>query len=186
MRTFALAFAALAAAAIPARAELESGPKVGSDVAPFHIVDVTGGAAGKEHCYRCEYGDNPVVAIFATEINDKIVKACKELDGQIGASKDLKGFFVFLTDDVAAAKTKLTEVAKTNGLKNLPLTVYEGKAGPKDFSLSKDAGVTLVCWKDSSVKMTAAYAPGKFCDHCAKGAIAKFTKGETKTEKAGG
>ena len=192
MKSFA-GFAAACLLAAPAfadegsHAKLESGPKTGSDVAPFHVIDVTGKfSKDADVCYRCKLGDAPVVAIFAREINDKVEKAAKELNARMTENKELKGFFVFVTDDVDAAKKQLKEVAKKNELKTLPLTVFKGKKGPETYNISEKAGVTLVAWKDGSVKMTKAYEPGKFCDACCKGAVASFVKENVKTEKAGG
>jgi len=178
-------FAATALMVAPAFAELESGPKAGADVAPFHVMDVTGKFKGTEVCYRCKYGDAAVVAIFAREINDKVEKACKELNSQMNANKDLKGFFVYISDD-EKAKDKLQEIAKKNDLKTLPLTVFKGKEGPEGYKISEKAGVTVVAWKESTVKLTKAYEPGKFCDQCCKGVVASFVKEHVKTEKAGG
>ena len=184
-----LSFAGFVATALmvsPAYAELESGPKLGSDVAPFHVMDVTGKFKGTEICYRCKFGDAPVVAIFAREINEKVEKACKELNSQMNTNKDLKGFFVYITDDMEKGQKELKEIAKKNELNTLPLTVFKGKAGPDGYKINEKAGVTVVAWKDSSVKLTKAYKPGAFCDQCCKGAVASFVKEHVKTEKAGG
>lgn len=187
MKSFA-GFAAACMMVAPAFAgELESGPKMGSDVAPFHVVDVTG-KFNKESdvCYRCKLGDAPVVAIFAREMNEKVEKACKELNARMTENKELKGFFVLVTEDGDKAKKDLKEIAKKHELKTLPLTYFKGKEGPDGYKISEKAGVTLVAWKDGTVKMTKAYEPGKFCDQCCKGAVASFVKENVKTEKAGG
>ena len=184
-----LSFAGFVATALmvsPAYAELESGPKVGADVMPFHVMDVTGKFKGTEVCYRCKLGDAPVVAIFAREINEKVEKACKELNSQMNANKELKGFFVYVTDDMEKGQKELKEIAKKNELKTLPLTVFKGKEGPDGYKISEKAGVTVVAWKDSTVKVTKAYKPGAFCDQCCKGAVASFVKEHVKTEKTGG
>jgi len=183
-----LSFAGFVAAALlaPAYEELESGPKTGADVNPFHVMDVTGKFKGTEVCYRCKYGDEPVVAIFAREINDKVERACKELNKQMEANKELKGFFVYISDDAEKAQTQLKEIAKKNEIKTLPLTVFKDKAGPAGYKISEKAGVTVVAWKDGTVKTTKAYEPGKFCDMCCKGVVASFVKEHVKTEKAGG
>jgi len=191
MKSFA-GFAAACLLAVPVLADeapsakLESGPKTGSDVAPFEVVDVTGKYKGTEVCYRCKLADAPVVAVFAREINEKVEKAAKQLDTDMTKNKELKAFFVFVTEDKEKAEKQLKEIAKKNELKTLPLTIFASAKGPDGYNISKDAGVTLVAWKEGTVKMTKAYKPGAFCDHCAKGAIASFVKENIKTEKAGG
>jgi len=180
-------FIATALMVAPAYGELESGPKMGADVAPFHVTDVTGKYKDREGgvCYRCQYGDAAVVAIFAREINPKVEKACVELNKQLESNKDLKGFFVYINSDAEKATKELKEIAKKNDIKTLPLTVFKGKEGPDGYKINEKAGVTVVAWKDSSVKLTKAYEPGKFCDQCCKGAVATFVK-ENLKEKAGG
>jgi hypothetical protein len=185
MKSFA-GFVAAALMVVPAVAGLESGPKTGSDVAPFHVIDVTGKFKDTEVCYRCKLGDAPVVAIFAREINAKVEKACKELNAQMTKNKELKGFFVYVTDDADKAKDELKAIAKKHELKTLPLTVFKGKAGPDTYNINEKAGVTVVAWNEGTVKMTKAYEPGKFCDACCKGAVASFVKDHVKTEKTGG
>lgn len=183
-----ISFAGIAAMSLmvaPAYGELESGPKMGADVAAFHVTDVTGKFKGTDVCYRCKYGDAAVVAIFAREMNEKVEKACKELNKQMESNKDLKGFFVYINSDKEAATKELKEIAKKHELKTLPLTVFTGKEGPEGYKINEKAGVTVVAWKDSSVKLTKAYEPGKFCDQCCKGAVATFVK-ENLKEKAGG
>jgi hypothetical protein len=191
MKSFA-GFAAACLMAVPVLADeapsakLESGPKTGSDVAAFHVVDVTGKYKGTEVCYRCKLGDEPVVAIFAREINDKVEKAAKQLNADMTKNKELKAFFVLVTDDKEKAEKQLKEIAKKHELKVLPLTIFKGAKGPDGYNINEKAGVTLVAWKEGTVKMTKAYKSGEFCDHCAKGAIASFVKENIKTEKAGG
>jgi hypothetical protein len=191
MKSFA-GFAAACLMAVPVLADeapsakLESGPKTGSDVLPFHVVDVTGKYKVTEVCYRCKLGDEPVVAVFAREINEKVEKAAKQLSADMTKNKELKAFFVLVTDDQEKAEKQLKEIAKKHEIKALPLTVFKGAKGPDGYNISEKAGVTLVAWKEGTVKMTKAYKNGEFCDHCAKGAIASFVKENIKTEKAGG
>jgi hypothetical protein len=181
MRKFAFACVAALAAAVPARAEIET-IAMDAGVAPFEVKAVTGPKKGEELCYRCSYGSAPVVCIFATEMNDKVAAACKDLDKQLGENKALKGFVVMLSDDCPCAEKTLTEVAAKHELKNLPLTVFKGKAGPEGYKISKDAGVTLVMWNGGKVAGAKAYAPGSFCDHCCGSQVAAFVK---KTAPAG-
>ena len=46
--------------------KVQSGLEKGASVPPFYVKDVTGPAKdGEELCYRCRYGNQPVVTIFA-------------------------------------------------------------------------------------------------------------------------
>ncbi len=91
MRMFALALATVLALGSSARAD--EGLKVGDAVGPFHVKDITGEhAADDECCYRCMYGDKPVVAVFVRgEMDEKLGKACKDLQNTMGEKK-IKAF----------------------------------------------------------------------------------------------
>jgi hypothetical protein len=186
MLRFAVALAA-AAFVGPASAGLESGPKVGSDVAPFHVIDVTGEHKGKEVCYRCQFGDKPVVAVFAREMNEKVEKACKELDKAMAENPSMRGMFVMIADcDCEKTKEKMASLAKKHELKKLPMTLFVGEKGPDTYKINAEAGVTVVTWKDGTVMKTKAYKKGDFCDQCCKSVVAEFVKKSVKTEASGG
>jgi hypothetical protein len=118
--------------------------KEGEEVAPFEVFDVTGPAKDTEICYRCKFKDQPVVCIFTRDMTENTQKLIKKLD-QESAAKKVNGFVCHCTDEVDPAKTKLAEVAKTHELK-IPLTVFKGVEGPKEYKLAKDSEVTVMCW----------------------------------------
>lgn len=165
MKKFLVAALILGVAGVGAAiaAELESGLQPGDAPPAFNVRDVTGPKAGKTLCYRCAYGPRPVVSIFAREIDENVTNLIKEVDKQVGANSDKKmaAFVVLLTDDPDAAETKLAEVAKKNGIKNVPLTFYDGSAGPSNYKIAKDADVTVMMWSESDVKVNHAFAKGE-------------------------
>jgi hypothetical protein len=129
--------------------------KAGSDVAPFHVVDVTGPSAGEKLCYRCKYGDRPVVSIFAREMNDDVANLTKQVDAVVGknADKKMAAFVVLLSDQPEAQEAKLKSVQKSQDLKNTPLTTFDGVAGPPEYKIAKNADVTVMMWVDGKVKV---------------------------------
>lgn len=163
MKKFLVAAMILGLAGVAGAAELESGLQPGDAPPPFNVRDITGPKAGKTLCYRCMYGSRPVVSIFTREIDDNVASLIKEVDKQVGANDDKKmaAFVVLLTDDPDAAESKLSEVAKKNGIKNVPLTVYDGSAGPDSYKIAKDADVTVMMWSESDVKVNHAYGKGE-------------------------
>lgn len=56
---------------------------------------------------------------------------------------------------------KLLAVAKDKGIKNVPLTVFDGVAGPEKYQISKDAAVTVMMWNKSRIAVNQAYAAAK-------------------------
>ena len=160
-----VASALLLAAATSANAgDLKSGLQVGEFPGAFNVLDCTGPAKGKSLCYRCRYGGKPVVTIFTRSIDENVTKLVKEVDSAVGANqeKDLKAFVVLLTDDPDAAEPQLKKLAKDAGIsENVPLTVFDGEAGPPEYKISKDAGVTVMLWVKSDVKANYAFENGK-------------------------
>lgn len=155
--------------------EIKSGLQPGSFPGAFEVLDCSGPAKGETLCYRCRYGQQPVVSIFARNIDDNVTALLKKVDGEIEKNKPLKAFFVLLTDDAKGSEAKLTELAKKNEIKNVPLTIFEGSKGPDDYELSDKADVTVMMWVNGDVKVNHAFAKGKLNEEASK-AIAGETK----------
>jgi hypothetical protein len=166
MKRFAFGCAALVAAlalSVAVAEELKSGLAVGEAPGAFNVNDVTGPNKGTSLCYRCQYGARPVVAVFARDANDNLAKTIKEIDGLVekNKAKDMKAFVVVLSEDAEKLAPKLEAMAKKIGIKNVPLTTFDGAAGPEDYKISKDADVTVLMWNKSEVKSNIALAKGK-------------------------
>ncbi|MFO0912379.1 MAG: hypothetical protein U0795_05455 [Pirellulales bacterium] len=148
---FSFAFAAVAA-------ELQSGLKVGDEVGAFEVTDVTGPNKGKSLCYRCSYGSRPVVGLFTRQVDEKLAKLVKELDGVVAenSGKKMAGFVIVMAEDAAKLTPQLEELAKKHDIKNIPLTIYNGKNGPEDYKLSPDANLTVLMWNKGEVKSNTA------------------------------
>ncbi len=168
-----LGLVAMAGVAIAAEKSLS----VGDPVPPFNVRDITGPNKGKTLCYRCKYGDQPVVTIFTRKVDPNVVSLTKKIDDQVGKNSDKKmaSFLVVLTDDADATETTLAEVAKKAGIKNVPLTLMEGAAGPEGYGIEEGAETTVMMWVDGEVKVNKAFEKGKF-DAKAVDSLAAETK----------
>lgn len=178
MRKLALGLVASVAlvGASVAIAGLKSGLDVGERVPAFYVVDVTGPSAGEKLCYRCRYGNSPVVTVFTRSTNDKVQTLVKQLDEQLAKNEELKSFVVVLTEDTKKTESELKELAKTHGLKKIPLTYMDGLAGPENYKLSKEADITVMMWVNSEVKVNHAFTAKEFCEECAKTVVADVAK----------
>ena|SRR5687768_3423918 len=181
MKRFAMMVSGLAAAlmiSVAVAEELKSGLAVGDAPGAFNVNDVTGPSKGKSLCYRCQYGNRPVVAVFARDVNDDLAKVIKDVDGIVEKNKDKKmaAFVVVLSEDADKLAPKLEELAKKNGIKNVPLTTFDGAAGPEDYNISKDADVTVLMWNKSEVKANVALAKGGLDAKAAKKIVAEAEK----------
>lgn len=154
--------------------DLESGLKVGVSPGAFNVKDVTGPNKGRSLCYRCQFGGSGVVNIQARNITPELTSLVKEIDGLVDGADNRKGknkaFVVLLTDDPDAAKPKLEKLASENGIKNTPLTIFDGVAGPRGYEIAKEAEVTVMIWNKQKVKVNHAFKSGKLD----KTAIAKI------------
>lgn len=159
-------------------AELESGLKVGEFPPAFNVKDVTGPKAGKSLCYRCAYGNRPVVTIFTRTMDDKVAQLVKQVDDVVGKNQENKmaAFVVLLTDDPDAAEGKLAEVAKKNKIQHIPLTVFDGVAGPPSYKVSEGADLTVMMWVESNVKVNHALEKGKLNEKQIEAIVADATK----------
>lgn len=181
MKKTLMAFVTLVVASVGlavAAEKVQSGLEKGAKVPAFNVKDITGPAKdGDELCYRCRYGNQPVVTIFAKEMTDEVAALTKELDGVVAKNRDQKmaGFVVLLSDDPAKAAPSLTKTAEKMKIQQLPLTTFDGAAGPKGYKINQKADVTVMMWVDGTVKVSEAFNKGEL----SKDAIAKVSA-ETK------
>jgi len=159
-------------------ADVKSGLEVGSYPKAYYVTDITGPAAGEKLCYRCRYGSQPVVNIFARKMNAEVAELVKQIDGVVAKNRDGKmaAFVVMLTDDPDASEASLKKLAADKEIKHTPLTVFDNSVGPNSYRIAKEADVTVMMWVDSEVKVNHAIS---LDDLKKEGAIQKIA-GDTK------
>ena len=172
MRAFSWAMALMVTAATVAQAEVTSGPQVGEQVGAFTVTKVAGNAddgvdEGKTLCYRCRMGQRPVVMVFARSADEKLAKFLKKLEEEIEEHQDTKlSAFVNMigTDEDALKKSAADFVAK-HGLTRVAFVVpTQAKDGPDNLKIAPDADLTVVCYKEGTVKANHAFAAGGLSD----------------------
>lgn len=100
----------------------------------------------------------------------------KQLDEQLAKRKELKAFVVVLTEDEDATTKSLKELAKNEGIKKVPLTLFQGKAGPETYKIAKDADVTVHFWVKGKVKVNHAFRAGELTDNGVQAILADLEK----------
>lgn len=152
-------FAVVAAIAACSQVALAEELEVGAPVSAFYVKDVTGPAAGTKLCYRCLYGNKPVVSIFARDIDGNVASLIKEVDGVVAKNQDhnMKAFVVLLTDEPEAKEAKLKQVADEGKVSHTPLTTFDGVTGPQPYKIAQDAEVTVMMWVDGKLQVNEAY-----------------------------
>jgi hypothetical protein len=170
--------ALLACLSVTGWAMAEDAPlAVGDQVPAFNVRDITGPNKGKTLCYRCKFGDRPVVTIFTRDINENVISLVKSVDEQVAKNEEVRmaSFLVVLTDNADETEAKLAEIAKKEGIKNVPLTLMEGNAGPEGYGIAQASETTVMMWVDGAIKVNEAFAKGKLDSK----AVSKLS-GETK------
>jgi hypothetical protein len=142
----------LAASALAAGQDVDSGPKKGDKVPALKVHDVTGENKGKAVDYAGLRKDKPTVYLFVGAGDDAkgkfdrpMNRFIKALDGVL--EKDLEDVYavaVFLTEDEDKTKVYLPNAQKSVQYEKTAMAVYKGKDGPKDWGINADAHLTVV------------------------------------------
>jgi len=133
--------------------ELKSGPQVGDKLpGAFHPLNLSGPEAGKKNCLVCQNGLNPVVMIFAREIDPTLTALIKKVDGATAANQKIEmgSFVVFCTPD-EELEPKIKELAEKEKLKHCILAT-DNPAGPRGYKIAKDAVITVVLYTNREIK----------------------------------
>jgi len=167
LRTVAMGLAAalLVSFAVAEEGTIKSGPQKGETLAgPFHPLNINGAKAGEKNCLYCENGARPVAMVFATELTPAVKKLIAKLDDCTGKNSDCKmaSFIVFCSDEEGLAD-QLKKVAKDAELKKTVLSI-DNPAGPKGYHVNKEAGVTVILYKERTVKSNLAFKKGQFSE----------------------
>jgi len=88
----------------------------------------------------------------------------------------MAGFVVLLTEDPDAAESELKAFAEKHGIKNVPLTIFDGSAGPESYKIAKEADLTVNLWVGQKSKANYAFAKGKLDKDGIKTIIADTSK----------
>lgn len=154
MSVLAVAAASLLAVSAMAAKPATSGLKPGESVGAFDVVDVSGPSKGKQLCYRCQYGNSPVVAAFINGDPAESAGLVSGLQKVVDAHKDakLRSFVVYMGgQENKAAIEKLAAAKKIT----IPLTFLPGGTQAADianYKISPDAKNTVLLWNRGEVQ----------------------------------
>lgn len=141
-----------------------SGPQVGETVHGFNPLNCTGEHAGEKHCLICQNGLNPVAIIFARELTPEVTKLIQRIDRATEDNKKSSmGSFVVLLSDSESLESELKALAKKEKVQHSILTI-DNPDGPQGYKIAQDAEVTVVLYKNQTVKANHAFKKGEFND----------------------
>jgi hypothetical protein len=168
----ALALAMVLTFTAVASAEVTSGPQVGEMVGAFTVTKVAGNPDdgvedGKTLCYRCRMGQRPVVMVFARSADAKLAKFIKELEEEIEEHQDAKlsAFVNMIGTDEEALKKSAADFVAEHGITRVAFVVpTQAQDGPENLKIAPDADLTVVCYKEGTVKANHAFPRGGLSD----------------------
>ena len=122
-----------------------------------------------------------MVGICTRTITDNLASLVKQINTAVAKNKkaQLKAFVVVLSDDPDLDEPKLKALAKKHGIKNVPLTVFDGVAGPPSYKIQKGAETTVLMWRRGRVARNHGFEKGKL-DKVALKTLATDTAGLVK------
>tara|TARA_Y100001960_G_scaffold49352_1_gene50030 strand:- start:371 stop:703 length:333 start_codon:yes stop_codon:yes gene_type:complete len=85
----------------------------------------------------------------------------KKVDNLVegNSGSQLRAFLCLLAKDTVAAEATLKQFGKKHKIRNVPLTVYNGSAGPANYKIAKKASFTVLFWRGLEIR--ANYATDK-------------------------
>lgn len=128
-------------------ADVESGPKAGEKVGELKVAAITGDKEGKDLDYAAERKEEPTVYVFvnAEKFGRPAFRFLKKLDEKIGeAGGDKAEAVAVWVGDAAKSKEYLERAKGSLKFAKMPLTVFDGAAGPSGWGINTDAHVTAV------------------------------------------
>lgn len=163
----------LVLSAEPFRAGLQPGDRIPG---AFHPLNINGPNAGKEHCLVCENGLNPVVMIFARELNAPLQKLLDQVDAQTAKLKDHEvGCFVVFMNETEEFKTRLEKLAKDRAFKHMVLSVFSVD-GLDGFNIVPEGDIIVVLYREHKVRVNHAFKKGEFNEKAVATIVADIPK----------
>jgi len=142
-------------------ADVDSGPKAGTEVSALKVFAVTGDSAGKDLDYAAERGSKPTIYVFVPHerFDRPIARFLKELEkGVKDAGNDAQMVTVFLTDDVPKTKEYLPKAQMSLQFTANPLVIFPSVTmGPEGWAVNTDAHVTAVVVQSKKVVASFGY-----------------------------
>lgn len=153
----------------PTKDVADTGLCAGDDVGAFLVTKVAGAADddvddGATLCYRCKYGQRPMVMIFTRTTDGAVSKLVEQVDAAVAkhSKEELKGLVTL----IGSEPTKLTVQGKAMASKlkdkNVPIVVAkDNENGPAAYKLDADTDVTVVLVNQSQVVSRHDFAADK-------------------------
>ena len=97
--------------------------------------------------------------MFARRLTGDLASLVKQLDDVVAKNEESKmaAFVVLLSEDPEADEAKVAAFAEKHGIKNVPLTIFDGVKGPPNYQLADEADVTVLLWRKKKIEANRAF-----------------------------
>jgi hypothetical protein len=133
--------------------EVKSGPAVGTSLM-LHVTPFN--SDGKTFCVTCAAGMNPNAIVFVTKNDDATHKLLTQVDAEVKEHKDKNVCATILIVGNGDDATGLKQFVSDQKIAVPAACITADLAGLKDWDINKDAGNTVVYFKEHKVQCTAA------------------------------
>jgi predicted protein tyrosine phosphatase len=116
-----------------------------------------------------------VVCVFARKTSEPLASLVKQIDEKIGENRGLCSFVVIMSKQPGEIPDELRKLARDNGIKKVPLTMFGDPGGPGEYELSPKADITVLMWKGHRVKVNHAFK-GELTDNNIRTIVADIPK----------
>jgi len=160
-----------------AQEPLRSGPQPRDEiVSAFRPLNINGEFANEPHCLVCDNGQNPVVMLFARDLDEPLRKLIARLEAAAAKHRkqELGTFVVFLKDSETFRKS-LDDVCQAQRFQHMILSI-EDPSELKTYKLADDADLTVVLYSDLIVRANHAYKRGELNDRAIETIVADLAK----------
>lgn len=171
MTRFLLSLAALCmlSAPIVSAAEAAKGLCAGDGVGAFLVTKVAGASNddvddGATLCYRCKYGQRPIVMIFTRTTDGSVSKLIEQVDAAVAkhSKDDLKGLVTLIGSEPSKLTAQGKAMASKLNDKNVPIVVAKDtENGPANYKLDAKTDVTVLLVNQSQVVSRHDFAADK-------------------------
>ncbi|VTS05001.1 hypothetical protein [Tuwongella immobilis] len=177
MRRFAIAcFLAGLSLSVATAEPVKSGLEPGKKVAPYSFHVATGPERGQQTCYICETGGRPAVLVFARSLTPSLGKLLDQCD-QLLVKQPKEGGRGWAT--ILGEKTvdldSLAKWSKEQGLKLMPVGVFDDPVGPPAYRLHADADVTVMLFTARKVTHRFSFRANELTDSAIATIVQEFT-----------
>ncbi len=155
-----------------------SGVPVGQKPGPYSFLVASGPQRGQPTCYVCETADNPGCIVFARKASDSLGKLLVQIDPLAArATNPVKSWATVLGEKTISIDD-LGKWAKAQGLKNIPVGVFDDVDGPPSYKIANDAEVTVLIFNKRKVVHNYAFRTGELDEKSIKQIVEAASKME--------